>query len=445
LGKTAELKGATIMQRGYSADINLHSTADPVLANALQSVFDKTLPVKMYSQPLADKAKNAVAGSLDSWNLRPNYIEVSDGNDKFIVIKADYETPKGITSLYVPIEISDNKVCEALVFVGNSGTQDLNNANLKTYLTTFAGSKLSVGGTAILGALTAAASGGYEVSDAEMALIKLNASRNSKSEFSDGQIVGQKIYEVCRKDVEIPKSNEFESFEKQFTSPYGQASWKFGEDKIKIARDHIARELVGYGHKNPQITVSKSDDNSVFYSVALDAGRVGFVVPVKISNGKVAKPTLMLCNGSVSSFSKEGIGEIYKNNSSDFKAAASASPQFGLKPSDVLNNLRKALAEENYAAAEDSLNVLANSGDERAHALGFQIYMDGLAGNKVANECKCSMIMKSSTSEHPICGHTGLPIHKVYQDKYGNCLPLYRKGMEETYEGAVFNTHKVFI
>lgn len=509
LGKTAELKGATVMQRDNSStEISSYGGADQVLANALQSVFDKSLPVKMYSQPLADQAKRSVASTLDSWNLNPTSLEVSDGNDKFLVIKADYETPKGITSFYVPVEVIGNKVAEACVFMGNSGPQDLNHTNLKTYLTTYAGAKLSVGGTAILGVLTTAATEGYEVSDAEMAVIKLNASRKGDSEFAAGQIVGQKTcWEPAIKEVELPKHDQFMSFEKQFTSPHGQASWKFGADKVSIALDNIARELKSYGHKNPQITVSKSDDNTVFYSVALDAGRVGFVVPVKIAGGKITKPSIMLCNGSVSAFSQESVNELYKSNSSDYKAAAAASPQFGLKPSDVLNNLRKAIAEENYAAAEDALNVLANSGDAKAYAIGFEVYADGLAGHGAAEAvphytgpffsvitehhgwaaCKkhadfakkhygakvelidnpdehvkchdcarerrederaktacCSMIVKSSASEHPICGHTGLPIHKVYQDQYGNCLPLYRKGMAESYEGAMFNNSKIF-
>jgi hypothetical protein len=445
LGKVAELKGATTMKHAEpGADIDIYAAGDQVLANVLQSVFDKSLPVKMYSQPLADQAKRSVASTLDSWNLNPSSLEVSDGNDKFLVIRADYETPKGITSFYVPVEVNGNKLSQASVFMGNTGPQDLNHTNLKTYLTTYAGRKLSVGGKAILEALTTAVSEGHEISDAEMAVIRLNASRKANTEFAAGQIVGQKVAEAARKDVDLPKSDEFMSFEKQFTSPYGQASFQFGADKVRIASDHIARELTSYGHKNPQITVSKLDDNTVFYSVALDAGRVGFVVPVKIANGKITKPSLMLCNGSVSSFNQESINELYKSNSSDYKAAAAASPQFGLKPSDVLNNLRKAIAEENYAGAEDALNVLANSGDEKAYAIGLEVYADGLAGNTVKPECKCSMILKSSASEHPICGHTGLPIHKVYQDKYGNCLPLYRKGMAESYEGAMFNNSKIF-
>lgn len=53
-------------------------------------------------------------------------------------------------------------------------------------------------------------------------------------------------------------------------------------------------------------------------------------------------------------------------------------------------------------------------------------------------------MIKNSTSEHPICSHTGLPVHKVFQDKDGNCQPMYRKGMDETYEGASFMNAKIF-
>jgi len=443
MGAVDSLPTPKIFERDETTEVNAFEVGDSVLANALTSVFDKKAPLKMYSQKLANKALASVASTLDAWNLTPTALTVDDGNEKFLVIKADYETPKGITSLYIPVEVHKNTIVEASVFMGNTGPQDLNHTNIKGYLTTQAGSRVGLNGTGILSVLTKTASENREISDAEIALTKLTASRQGKSEFFQNQIVGQKIDEASQKDVELPKYDEFVSFEKQFTSAYGQASWQFGADKVKIAREHIVRELVGYGHKNPQVTVAKNDDSTVFFSVALDAGRIGFTVPVKFADGKVVKPSVMLCNGSVAPFNKEGINELYVNNATDFKAAASASPLFGLKPSDILNNLREALAEGNNAKAEDALNVLANTGDTKAYATGFQILMQGLSGKKEAAS-QCSRIIKTSTSKHPICSHTGLPVHKVYQDKYGNCCPLYRRGMDETYEGAIFNNSKIF-
>lgn len=427
--------------------INTYEYADPILSNALNSVFDKSIPLKLYSEVLADKAKIAVGSTLDAWNLRPSNLTIDNGNEKFLVIKADYDTPKGVTSFYVPVEVSDNKLAEASVFMGNVGPQELNNTNIKSYLRKFAGSKLKVDGKSILGVLVTATSENREVSAAELALTRLNASRQTKSEFFQDQVIGVKVAEAAAPEIQFPKSDEFKSFEDQFSSPYGQAAFNFGEDKVKIARDIIARELLSFGNKNPQIVVTGSDKNTIFYGVSLDAGTIAFTVPVKISNGKLQKPGILICNGSMSSFDKSGIDKLYLNNQTDYKVAAAASPQFGLKASDLIDNVRSAIAEGNTAKAEDALNVLSNTGDAKAYAIAFNIFVSGL-GSKIANasseESKCSLMVKNASSSHMICSHTGLPVNKVYQDKDGNCRPLYRRGMDESYEGASFMNAKIF-
>ena len=75
---------------------------------------------------------------------------------------------------------------------------------MKSYITTYAGTKLKANGTAILAVLTSAASENREVSDAEIALTKLNATRQGKSEFFQNQIIGQKVSTASVKDVELP-------------------------------------------------------------------------------------------------------------------------------------------------------------------------------------------------------------------------------------------------
>lgn len=443
LGLTEQLSTPTIAERDDAKELNPYQVGDTVLSNALNSVFDNQ-PLKMYSQDLANKAKSSVASTLDAWNLSPSTIDIDHGSDKFLILRANYETPKGITSFYIPVEVDNNKISEASVFMGNLGPQELNYINIKSYLTNKAGIKLAISPESILNVLTTASSENREVSDAEIALIKLNSNKVNKSEFFQDQVVGLKVSEASVKDVEIPKSDEFSSFEEKFASPYGIASFNFGEDKIKLGRDHIVRELLGYGHKNPQVAVNNSDEYTVFYSVSLDAGKVGFTVPVKFAGGKLHKPNIMLCNGAAIAFNKEGINSLYVSNQSDFKAAAVASPLFGLKPSEIINNIRQALSEGNYVKAEDALNVLRNTGDEKAYATGFNLFLDGLSEKKVEATSGCNLIVKNSSSSHPICGHTGLPLHKVYQDKHGNCRPLYRQGMDETYEGASFMNSKIF-
>jgi hypothetical protein len=424
--------------------VDAYQVGDAVLANALNSVFDRTLPLKMYSQPLANQALKSVASTLDTWNLRPTNLTVDEGSEKFLVLKADYETPKGTTSLYIPVEIFNGKVAEAEVFMGNAGPQELNNANVKAYITRFAGSKLKVTAGNILGALTAGTTETLEVSEAEMALIKLNAKRESSTEFTQNQIVGQKIAEAS-KEVELPKSEEFKSFEDEFTSARGIAAFRFSKANIEAGRNVIIRELSGFGYKNPQVVVSGSNDSALFYGVSLDGGRLAFTVPVKVANNRLSYPSVLVCNGSVSTFSKESVSELALSGASDSRAQAVSSPLYDVKPSELINHIKAALDEGNHSKAEDALNVLANSGDEKAYATGFQMFFAGLNEKKAESApSTCSRIVKNSTSQHALCGHTGLPLHKVYQDKHGNCLPLYRKGMDETYEGATFMNSKIF-
>lgn len=446
LGEAPAEPSITTYQRDEAIKSNPYEVGDQVLANALESVFDKHLPLKMYSQPVANKALKSVGSTLDAWNLRPTQLTISDGNDKFIVIKADYDTPKGMTSFYVPVEVAKTDVVNPEVFMGNSGPEDLNHSTIKAYLTQQAGTKTKIGATDILSALTLATTEKREVSAAELALTRLNATRQGKNEFAGSADLwlGMKVEAAAQQDVQLPKSDEFFSFEKEFTSSKGLASWIFGADQVTIARDHIVRELVSFGFARPQVVVTGNDENTVHFGISLDTGKVAFTVPVKVANKKIQKPTVLLCNGSIASFDKEGINSLVSQNKYDVKVAAVASTMATLKPSEVINNLRAALADGNHVKAEDALNVLANCGDQRAYDTGFQFYMSEMAGVKTA-ETKCSNAINSKVSEYPVCVHTGLPINKVYQDKDGNCRPLFRKGMDETYEGTTFINAKIFV
>jgi hypothetical protein len=446
LGETVAEPSVTTYQHDVALQNNPYEVGDQVLANALESVFDKHAPLKMYSQPMANKALKSVGSTLEAWNLRPIQLSVSDGNDKFIVIKADYDTPKGVTSFYVPVEVVKTDVVDPEVFMGNTGPEDLNHATIKAYLTQQAGTKTKVGATDILTALTVATSSKREVSAAELALTRLNATRQGKSDFA-GQAdcwLGLKVEAAAKPDVQLPKSDEFISFEKEFTSPKGLASFKFGPEVVTAGRNHITRELQSFGFSLPQVVVTGNDEHTIFYGVSLDTGKVAFTVPVKVSaDKKLSKPSVLLCNGSLATFDRAGINQLVSENKYDVKVAAVSSTMSTLKPSEVINNLQTAISEGNHAKAEDALNVLANCGDQRAYDTAFQIYMDGMSGKKVATT-KCSNMIKSAVSEYPVCTHTGLPINKVYQDKDGNCRPLFRKGMDDTYEGATFINAKIF-
>lgn len=449
LGTINNLSTPTLYQRTdeESFEVNTSSHADPVLASALESVFDNSKPLKLYGKEVAEKATFAVKKSLEDWNLKASSVTVEDGDKDFLVIKADYDTPKGRTSLLIPVEVRGNKVTESSVFMGNSGLKELNNANIKQYLSTHAGAKLKIRATDILTILNKSASEKKEISDAELALARFKAAKLSKNaEVFSGQVTGIQVDAPATPDVQLPELAEKETFAAKFESPHGSASFTFGTDKVQGGASLITRALAGFGHRSAKIKVSGHDKNTIFYAVAIDNGKVGFTVPVKVAAGKLTQPNVMLHNGSLSAFSADSITKLQVANVSDSKAAAVASPLYGLKPSDLVNEVREAVEAGNTARAEDALNCLKQAGDAKAYVIAFKIFASGLTGEKkeAAPENACKMVVKNSSSQHPVCGHTGLPLHKVYQDEHGNCRPMYRRGMDESYEGAYFMNSKIF-
>lgn len=442
LGEKPAEPTLTIAPRDESLNVQPYQVQDQILAHALESVFDKQMPLKMYSKLASNQAIKLVSHALDSWNLHPAQLTVSEGNDQFIIVKADYETPKGLTSFFVPIEVHHNQAISPEVFVGNAGPEDLNHLTIKTYLTSQAGTKNKIGGADLLKVLTSASSEQREISATELAMTRLHAVRQGQADFFQGQVVGLTVEASAQPDVSMPRMPEAYSFEKEFDTPKGQAFYQFGS-VVDIGRNHIARQLQSFGFMSPQVIITGHDNHTIFYGVALDTGKTSFTVPVKVANQQIVKPEILLCNGSISSFDLDGINELVSNNKTDVKISAFASSFATLKPSEVISNLRQAVVEGNLAKAEDALNVLANCHDDKAYMTGLHAYMNGLSGKKLVKS-ECPNMIKSANSEYPVCSHTGLPINKIYQDKQGFCRPMFRQGMEETYEGAMFMNAKVF-
>jgi len=449
LGTINNLSTPTLYQRASDESVELDTTthADQILANALESVFDNSKPLKLYGKEVAERATSAVKKSLEAWNLKASSVTVEDGDKDFLVIKADYDTPKGKTSLLIPVEVRGNKVNESGVFMCNAGLKDLNHVNIKNYLSAHAGTKLKIQASDILSILHKAASSKKEISDAEIALARLKAERLSKNaEVFGGQVTGIQVDAPALPDVQLPELAEKETFASKLESPHGSASFTFGTDKVQAGVGLITRTLAGFGYRSPKIKVANHDATTVFYAVSIENGQVGVIVPIRMTASKLSPPNVMICNGSVSAFNAENINKLQISNTFDSKAAAAASPLYGLKPSDLVNEVRAAAAEGNTARAEDALNCLKQTGDAKAYLIAFKIFSSSLTGEKPETkpETCCSMVIKNSSSQHLLCGHTGLPLHKVYQDQHGNCHPMYRRGMDESYQGAFFMNAKIF-
>jgi hypothetical protein len=427
--------GLNMLNAAYDAVV------DPALANALNSAFGNKS--KGYTDTIADAAKAIAVKACQT-----SSVDVVSGNEDFILVRASYETPKGKTSVFVPVEVVAGKVLIPSVFIGNSGSKDLSKKSLVDYVVANAGSKLNITEDVVFAAIKGMKSKVSEISDVDIALTKLHAQKETKAEYVGGNsILFQKVANEDKNlVVKTPgyKDGEVESFAKAFDTSSGVAAFGFGKEVVNIGKVVISNKLAAIGLKDYQISVYGSDDKQIVYAVSLNAGRVAFRVPVKVANGKVLNPEILISNAAIESFSKEGLENLFRKESTDYAVSAVASALYGLKASELVQTVRDAMVEKNFAKAEDALNILSQGTDDLAYKTAFELYTSGLGGVKVAEKSGCKMIVRNASSKHPLCGHTGLPLHKVYQDKNGNCMAEYRKGMSESYEGASFMNSKIF-
>ncbi len=442
LGQVERPKPAKIMQHNDTVvDMGYDKIVDPILTSALNSAFGNKS--RGFVGVAAENAKKVCLKKCSELGAKINIVS---GNESFVICRAEFETPKGQTSVFIPVEVSGEKALIPSIFVGNTGAIELTKENLQEYIESNTGNKLNINENIVFAAIENAKGKNIEkVSSVDLAVIKHNATKETNVEYISNGIYFQKI-EADDKNIVVKtaeyKDNEIESFSKSFDSAIGLAKFKFG-DSVKLGRTIISSKLNSFGLKDHQISVFSSDDLQIVYAVSLNGCKLAFRVPVKVVGNKLLDPVLLISNGAVESFSKEGLENLFKKDSIDYKTAAVASPLYGLKASELVQAVRTAMMEENYAKAEDALNVLSESGDDKAYNIAFSEYTNGLNGVKEV-ESKCNMVVRNSSSKHPLCGHTGLPLHKVSQDKQGNCIPNYRKGMQDTREGAYFLNSKIF-
>lgn len=420
----------------------IYESADPVLKNALSSIFSNE-KLKVYSDKTADKALNQTKTILSLFGVDAKYA-IAQGNEDYIIIEASLETPKGVTSFYVPVKTANEKVNLPEVFVGNEGAEKISKASITNYIKKYAGNSLRVSSDSILNLITKKSE---KISQVELAVASLRvkeAEQNVVPALGQTHITGQEFYPDY-KDVQPLRFEESETFESKLSSPKGVAEFEFGSNVVEAGRSIVDRILKSAGQKYNQIKVAKHDNKTIFYAVSTGGGKLAFTVPVKVNDGKVKTPGFLICNGSISPLNSNTIQSMTVEDVSDKRVSAFNSPQYGMKNSELLEIIRTAAYNGNHDRAEDALNVIMQSGDSTAYDAGVKEFMAHLGAKKQASS-QCSLVVKSaSTSTKPLCGHLNLPLDQVYQDKHGSCKQLSRKHEEFNNPEVGFMFNKIFI
>lgn len=431
-------EGTNLIESAYE------KLADPVLANALSSVFDENPSYRLYS---AVHAKNAAKTCLHELNnyFAPRKVDVVAGQQDLIICKATYETPRGESVVLVPIEIREELTLLPTVFLSQAGLMDLSKENLQEHILATAGKSFRVDAQKFLEVVSLAKNGEpKKLSEMDVILAKTAAAKGVASSHTPDGVLYQQI---DPKQIELPIERTAESYEfgKKLSTPIGAAEMLFGKPVVDAGRKMIVQAMKSFGFKHANIAVADTDQNNLFFAVAVD-NLAAFKVPVKIVRNNVQYPSFAMASGSIYDFSSEGLSALLKVGEVDSKMMALASPVYNLKSSELVGQVKTAMMEGNLARAEDALTVLQQSGDQASYRMAFSLYLDSI--NKKASveekSTKCSLQRKVAHSKYLICGHTNLPTHKVYQDKNGDCQPLYRKDISEA-EGGSFLHSKIYM
>jgi len=455
---------------------DLYFGADQPLANALAELWDESGRIKkvgeykLFDPKVANQAMRIASMELGRIGVSPKIMDVFAGTEKFIVCDASYETPKGEAHLLVPVEISKSGALIPTFFVTKHGFGNLDKNSINEHIISSAGKNLAINSDALLNALSVAKEASMmtdfqikvlamqdRLSHNQMLKTAASADKNLAPVFASNQILMQEVdsNKVENVMLEMPRAAEYEKFANVLTSSKGVAEFIFGKSTVESGKISIASKMASFGY-NPQISVLScdKDDDTITYAVKIDAmsGPIGFQVMAEVVNHKVVIPSIVAVCDKAYDFSKEGINSAIKsNNITDYGTLAAVSPMYELKSTEILENIRKAADQGDYETAEEALTVLAEKADAETYNKGLAEYIRSVNADsnpqlkkQAAVKSGCKMIVKSSSHSCAICGHLNLPLDKIYQNAHGECVPLYRKNMSETYEGAFFNTSKIF-
>lgn len=402
--------------------------ADPTYLHAFNSFWDKKAT---YQAPAALKKEVMDACRITLKNLATpaRSLEVVAANADWMICRAGFETPKGETAILIPVETKDSQVSLPNQFAHSVGWVELTTDLLQNHLKTSAGRVLEAKADQLLKSLTKQATAPLNAVDVAIMKAKL-AKVASASEIND---IGVQYKQAFTQETEVPRAPETEetrSFSAQLATHAGAACVMFSKATVEKGRELVARSLLNLGY-TAQVGVAGSTKDTITYAASI--ANQGFRVPVKVANGLPTPPQFAFMNGSMADFSSAGIGELLSEGS-DQQAHKAASTLGNAGDGNVVAALDRALANQHWEKAEDALSVLSQ-GDPDLYRVAFQAYQQALSGKLVKTaETKCAAPRKDRNHLGEVCSHTGLPVDQVYQDKFGQCRPLHRRGREASSE-----------
>jgi hypothetical protein len=399
------------------------SVADPFLTEAFSRIVEKRTGDK-FSQVMGKQAATNCSLEINRIGVRAKFVEAVAGQENLIICRAAFETPRGTSSFLIPIEVNQGRALLPSIFLSAGGFFDLNEKNFHFALNKFAGEDLQYNAEEVLKIVSSTIAKTASVDNFnEVEKIVLKAKLASAKPAEDqNAIFAQNKIEPVKSVIAAPKlPPSGEIFSNKLTSPLGAAEFLFGKNSVEKGRNSIINRLDAFGYTGYQIKVANANETSTIFDVALS--NKTFKVPVKMNKMYSIVPEILISEGSILPFSKEGIDEV---SGIDIQTKASFSPGYELSSEELIEIVRTASIEKNKEKVEDALNILLAK-DMSAFRSATQIWMDSLSGKLAPKTSGCRKKIKVANHSSPICGCLNQPLDKVYQDEFGDCRPLWTK------------------
>jgi hypothetical protein len=417
LGKQPEHKPHTFSRdsnEGMSVDRDYARFADPLLSNALAGAFAPEPTEKLYSQQDAQRAKRAAHAQLVGIGVQPKDIKTFAGRKDIIICQAIHETPLGQANILIPVELKEGKAVLPTMFFSTAGFEDLKKGPYVAQMKIVAGKTFRVDGAKLLDVLEQVKKGSDSIADeVEMAAIKVASEQGTPAMHSDSIMYAE--LEKTKKDVDTNilkvASTEESKFAETLGKPDGVARFVHGDRIVEAGRSMLVRKFADMGYKSVQVRVGDVEEDKIFYSVAVGTG-TGLSVPVEVVGQMVAPPKIVFADGMVTAFSKEAISEVIKAGSGGNKRAlATASPCYGMKPTELLDVVKESVAEGNFIRAEDAINVLGEV-DPHAQRVAIAHMMSNIY--EPGREPKKEIVEMQRIANQPVTDTPQFMTHKIF-------------------------------
>ena len=419
---------------------------------ALSGVFDN--PEESFDPKLIETARKKV--SLELYSLGFNsHVKYVNGNPRFTIFAANFQTPNGIVTAHIPAESSGEKFPS--VFIAGDKIKTLTKSALESFIKDNEHNNIPLNVLATLSSLDSIS--GYNKIASRQQLekaVEALPDGNGKS-FAAPEIFASVLGPNEIEDIKLPMIDVPEPLKHiaaDFDEQIIEASLDFPLPVVRLAKRMLYAELAAMGFKGAQISITDSTNDGLICEALLNSpnGKVVIEVPIEMKNNQPLMPSVFAQGDFVDDFSQAKIASFMMNNSVIKSSSIKRDSGYATKTLGQLkNDMAQAVTKNDFDTCDKVLETIAMdfSNDQYRDAVKDYQHMLKTAGTvKNAYEgSRCSNIVKSSNSIYPMCGHLMLPLHEVVQDEDGRChrASTYYARKEQKKEGAFFSSGKILL